>query len=148
MGGDFKIITDHAALKWLITMRNHQCARLNMWVLKLSEYDFEIQHRPGNKHINADILSRHVAAAVRKHTNQDDGTDARDETEVDVSVSRKEIGKAQNKDEFCQQVRDKLLQGDRLPYFYTEIRSYIMGHLVTRTQEGQGSLFPYPYKGK
>jgi hypothetical protein len=34
----FQIVTDHAALKWLITVKNHQCARLTCWVLKFSEY--------------------------------------------------------------------------------------------------------------
>jgi hypothetical protein len=60
-GRKFQIITDHAALKWLITVKNHQCARLTRWVLKLSEYEFEIIHKPGKKHINADVLSRHIA---------------------------------------------------------------------------------------
>jgi hypothetical protein len=35
-GRKFKIIIDHAALKWLITVKNHQCARLTRMVLKLS----------------------------------------------------------------------------------------------------------------
>ena len=29
--------------------------------LKLAEYEFEIEHKPGKKHINADSLSRHIA---------------------------------------------------------------------------------------
>jgi hypothetical protein len=32
-GRRFKIVTDHAALKWLITVKNHQCARLTRWFL-------------------------------------------------------------------------------------------------------------------
>jgi hypothetical protein len=60
-GRRFKIIADHAALKWLITVRNQQCARLTRWVLKLSEHDFEIVHKPGKKYVNADVLSRHIA---------------------------------------------------------------------------------------
>jgi hypothetical protein len=55
-GRRFKVITDYAALKWLITVKNHQCSRWTRWVLKLAEYDFEILHRPGKKHINADVL--------------------------------------------------------------------------------------------
>jgi len=39
-GRKFKVITVHEALKWLITVKNHQCARLTRWVLKLSEYEF------------------------------------------------------------------------------------------------------------
>jgi hypothetical protein len=50
-----------AALKWHITVKNHQCPHLTRWVLKLSEYDFQIIHKPGKKHVNADVLSRHIA---------------------------------------------------------------------------------------
>jgi hypothetical protein len=56
-GRKFRIVTDHAALKWLIAVKNHQCARLTRWVLKLAEYEFEIEHKPGKKHVNADCLS-------------------------------------------------------------------------------------------
>jgi hypothetical protein len=38
-GRKFKIVTNHAALKWLITVKNHHCARLTRWFSKLSEYD-------------------------------------------------------------------------------------------------------------
>jgi hypothetical protein len=61
-GRKFKIVTDHAAHKWLITVKNHQCARLTRWVLKLAVYEFEIEHNPGKKHVNADSLSRHIAS--------------------------------------------------------------------------------------
>lgn len=88
----FKIITDHAALKWLIIVKNHQCARLNRWGLKLSEYDFEIQHRPGSKNVNADVLSRRVAAAVQKEGSfEGDG-----ETEAEVPLSKEIIAQTQD----------------------------------------------------
>jgi len=43
-------LTDHAALKWLITAKNHRCTQLTRWILKLAEYEFEIEHKPGKKH--------------------------------------------------------------------------------------------------
>jgi hypothetical protein len=52
-GRKYKIFTDHAAVKWQITVKNHHCAQLTRWVLKLSEYDFEIEHKAGKKHVNA-----------------------------------------------------------------------------------------------
>jgi hypothetical protein len=55
-------LTEHAALKWLITVKNHQCARLTRWVQKLAEYEFEIEHKLGKKHVNADSLSRYIAS--------------------------------------------------------------------------------------
>jgi hypothetical protein len=62
-GRKFKIVTDHAALKWLVTVKNHSCARLTRWV-KLSEYEFEIEHKVGRTHVNADCLSRYVAPVI------------------------------------------------------------------------------------
>lgn len=80
----------------MVRVRNHQWARLNRWVLKLSEYDFEIQQGPSSKHINADVLSRHVAAAVRKQ----EGTDTEDEAEVEVSLSRTHLAEPWTKMNF------------------------------------------------
>jgi hypothetical protein len=100
-GREFRI-TDQAALKWLITVKNHQCARLARWVLKLSEYEFEVLHRPGRKHVNADVLSRHVATVVR---NNDTTTDAKPQQEV--VLSKQFIKQAQSND-FCQQVSQAL----------------------------------------
>ena len=57
MGKKFKIRTDHAALQWLrkTPLPIGQQAR---WVEQLEEFMFEIEHRPGRKHGNADALSR------------------------------------------------------------------------------------------
>jgi hypothetical protein len=52
----FKVVTDHYALKWLQT--NALKGRRARWILKLQPYDFEIIHKEGRKHKNADALSR------------------------------------------------------------------------------------------
>jgi hypothetical protein len=44
-------------LKWLFNFKDSQ-GQLARWLEVLSQYDFEIQHRPGSKHQNADALSR------------------------------------------------------------------------------------------
>ncbi|UYV74060.1 K02A2.6-like [Cordylochernes scorpioides] len=56
-GQNFLIRTDHAALMWLLRIKNpeDQVARL---LEKLQQYHFQIKHRPGRKHNNADALSR------------------------------------------------------------------------------------------
>jgi hypothetical protein len=79
---------------WLITVKNHQCARLTRWVLKLAEYDFEILHRPDKKHINADVLSRHVAAAVRKQTELGNTVGAETQPQAEMTISKEVISQA------------------------------------------------------
>jgi hypothetical protein len=56
-GRHFTIRTDHAALKWLLSFKNPE-GQVARWIQRLQEYDFEIQHRQGLKHNNADALSR------------------------------------------------------------------------------------------
>jgi hypothetical protein len=51
------VVTDHSALTKLKTMSNSN-ARLMRWVLKLQSYDFDVVHRPGREHVDADFFSR------------------------------------------------------------------------------------------
>ena len=53
----FTIITDHSALKTLLTTRILKGRRAR-WIMKLQQYDFEIKHRSGKTNANADALSR------------------------------------------------------------------------------------------
>ena len=62
-GVHFKVVTDHASLRWLQNLREPE-GRLARWALKLQAYDFEITHRAGSKHQNADGLSRLPTVAV------------------------------------------------------------------------------------
>jgi transposase InsO family protein len=56
-GVPFTIVTDHKALKWLLTTRNLS-GKLARYAIELQEYDFDIQHRAGSLHGNVDCLSR------------------------------------------------------------------------------------------
>ena len=56
-GRHFTVRTDHAALKWLLNFKNPE-GQVARWIQRLQEYNFEIQHRQGLKHNNADALSR------------------------------------------------------------------------------------------
>ena len=56
-GRHFTSVTDHRPLKWLKTMDapNNLFAR---WISEIQGYDFDVIHRPGKLHGNADALSR------------------------------------------------------------------------------------------
>jgi hypothetical protein len=56
-GVQFKIITDHRALKWLIDITDPH-GRLARWGIYLQTFNFTIENRPGIQHINADAMSR------------------------------------------------------------------------------------------
>jgi len=55
-GAKFVLEVDHWALKWLMTTAHN--GKLARWAMKLQEFNFEIRHRPGSQHGNADAMSR------------------------------------------------------------------------------------------
>ena len=56
-GRKFVLHTDHHSLKWLMSISDPS-GRLARRSLLVQQYDFEICHRPGAAHANADALSR------------------------------------------------------------------------------------------
>lgn len=65
LGRPFKVITDHAALKWMLSLKDPS-SRLMRWSLRLAEFEFSVEHKPGKKHTNADGLSRAVHAVKQE----------------------------------------------------------------------------------
>jgi hypothetical protein len=57
LGCHFTVRTDHGSLAWLRNFKDPE-GQLARWLEQLQEYDFEIVHRPGRLHRNADALSR------------------------------------------------------------------------------------------
>jgi len=58
LGRHFILRTDHRSLKWLMNWKDPSSSQYFSWIEEIMQYDFEIQHRPGKYHINADALSR------------------------------------------------------------------------------------------
>ena len=56
-GRPFTIRTDHASLQWLMTFREPE-GQLARWLEELQGYEFIVIHRAGERHGNADVLSR------------------------------------------------------------------------------------------
>uniref|UniRef100_K7GIQ8 Reverse transcriptase RNase H-like domain-containing protein n=1 Tax=Pelodiscus sinensis TaxID=13735 RepID=K7GIQ8_PELSI len=57
LGNPFKLVTDHAPLRWLQSMKESN-SRIMRWYLALQPYTFEVQHRQGTRHGKADFFSR------------------------------------------------------------------------------------------
>ncbi|OWY96992.1 Retrovirus Polyprotein, partial [Phytophthora megakarya] len=48
----FTIVTDHAALRWLMTSPN-LTGKLHRWALALQEFEFDVKYRPGSSNSGA-----------------------------------------------------------------------------------------------
>ena len=94
LGRHFTILTDHAALSWL-RRTPEPMPQLARWLTYIKQFDYEVLHRPGTKHGNADGLSRRPikdndvdrdgdCRCILKETGADDLTDF----EEDDSLSR------------------------------------------------------------
>ena len=57
LGQKFLIRTDHGALKYLLNFKDPQ-GQMARWLQVLDTYTFDIEHRAGRKHNNADAMSR------------------------------------------------------------------------------------------
>jgi len=56
-GRTFTLRTDHAPLKWLLNFKDAE-GMVARWAARIAHYNFELIHREGKKHGNADGLSR------------------------------------------------------------------------------------------
>ena len=58
-GIPFRITVDHKALLWLATRKTKTAnGRIIAWIQQLQDYSFEILHRNGVDHVDADSISR------------------------------------------------------------------------------------------
>ncbi|GFV89409.1 retrovirus-related Pol polyprotein from transposon 412 [Trichonephila clavipes] len=77
-GQKFLLRTDHASLTWLMNFRNTQ-GQVARWIQRLNEYYFDIRHRKGSSHGNADALSRRPCPENCRHC-------SRVETKYDYAI--------------------------------------------------------------
>ncbi len=100
LGRHFIVRTDHASLQWLRNLRDVE-GQLARWVMSLQEFDFQVQHRPGTRHGNADALSR------RRHFGDSDCPACHDPGEGGpvATVTETPIAEAQSMDHDLQVIR-------------------------------------------
>ena len=65
-GAEFVVRTDHAALRWLKTLKEPE-GQLARWLGKLEQYNYQMVHRAGRVHNNADSLSRRPCEPACPH---------------------------------------------------------------------------------
>ncbi|CAF4174508.1 unnamed protein product, partial [Rotaria sordida] len=71
-GTRFTVITDHHPLCWL-NKHTSENERLHRWSLILQEYEFDIKHKNGSCHLDADCLSRSLSLTdTRENINDDE----------------------------------------------------------------------------
>ena len=113
-GKRFKLITDHSCLKYLSTLRS-PFGKLARWYTYLSEYDFEVVHRPGKHHSNVDTLSRlPLPETIEDNRDTDLDINSIFLLSVDDQVLSKELFiEHQESDEFCNQKLKQLNNSDK-----------------------------------
>ena len=88
-GRQFTLITDHQALKTLLSSggSGHRPLRLHRWADRLFQYNFSVVYRPGRFNVVADCLSRAfdtaTTATPEVHLTFDDGDDVTDDSVSD-----------------------------------------------------------------
>jgi hypothetical protein len=88
-GRKFTLITNHRALCLMLKLKD-PIAKLMRWALRLTEFDYTVEHRPGKQHAVPDALSRHIATLTTEEH------------------SRPEVKAEQDLDTFCRKVKQNL----------------------------------------
>jgi len=120
-GTKFLIRCDHKALKWILTTTACTNNRLNRWRILLSEFDYDVEYKPGPQHAVADALSRlstegldtgpiseeipTVGVTTRSGAVLDPGLPENRET---ARIPLGELAQIQADDKFCQEVKQIL----------------------------------------
>ena len=86
-GNLVKVVTDHIALKWLLTQKTPK-GRLARWIAYLQQFNYEVIHKPGKLLTNADALSR--------IDHNDEATDLDADVEDEMFPCERSNGKTMN----------------------------------------------------
>src|SRR6218665_1787640 len=115
LGKAFILRTDHAALQWL-QRTPEPISQQGRWVERLAENEFQIIHRPGRKHGNADALSRRPCrqCGVDESDTVAAVTELASENPPDAAVSE-DLLSAQLNDPDLAQVRSWFVDGAQAP---------------------------------
>jgi len=99
----FAVRTDHAALTYLKTFSDRS-AKLLRLSLRLSDLDFIVEHRAGNKIPHVDAQSRHVGTISREN-----------------KLSPEEVFNEQRRDRFCKELKPEITPATWNSFMTTQV---------------------------
>ena len=102
-GRKFTVRSDHSALQWLFNFRNPE-GQIARWIQKLQEYDFDVIHRRGTSHQNADALSRWPCFIKQcTYCPRLDNKEKESKTEGSLKMKARQVSARINEENFPQQ---------------------------------------------
>ncbi|XP_050710863.1 protein NYNRIN-like isoform X1 [Eriocheir sinensis] len=116
-GATFTIRTDHAALRWLKSLKNPE-GQLARWIGKLEQHYYTIVHRSGLTHGNADSLSRRPCLPECQHCLQRESVQnmcRRTTVEQTAEVPWEDLRKLQQEDRDLRPIMEWLSQSSTRP---------------------------------
>ena len=135
IGRKFTLVTDHQRLRAIYSPSSRPSARIERWVLRLQEFDFDIRYVPGRQNI-ADALSRLPVPEEAAAPSVESSVRAVAAAAVPVALSAREVERASETDPELELVRSCLLSDDwaNIPTAYVAARYELaaVGFIVLR----------------
>ena len=85
LGRKFVIRTDHSSLRWFLNFKNAE-GLVGRWHAILANYEYDLVHRAGTDHGNADALSRHPTVLRKRRCGTNTCTDCQGATATPIRV--------------------------------------------------------------
>ena len=135
IGRKFTLVTDHQPLRAIYSPSSRPSARIERWVLRLQEFDFDIRYVPGKQNI-ADALSRLPVPEEAAAPSVESSVRTVPAAAVPVALSAWEVERASKTDPELELVRSCLLSDDwaNIPTAYVAARYELaaVGFIVLR----------------
>ena len=91
LGRRFVVRTDHSSLRWLHRFKDAE-GLVGRWLAKLANYDYEIKHRAGIDHGNADAMSRNPLITLRRRCGREECQECLGTTSTPVKCTVSIVG--------------------------------------------------------
>lgn len=140
-GRKFTLFTDHKPLTYALNLKTPN-DRLIRWKLRLEEFDYDIQYRPGKQNVVADGLSR-IPAEVNANDQEEDEEASSDAATVHSAESDTD-GYIQMTERPINYYKNQILikEGEQNTEIYEEIFPAVFRRTITRVTFG----IPYAIK--